>query len=174
MPRTVRIVTRAITGAAWTGVPSGTSSSMSKAIGMTVTGSSMITVPETAGVSSRRNSGSRADTRSCNRAEITTSVASIAGPPSATAVTLIPTKALELPMTSMWPPPIRPKRTACSAVVRPLIATAANTAQATRDSEAPAIRITAVGSRIGTVTVIRPSCRPRPAASAAGGWSSAS
>ena len=84
---------------------------------------------------------------------MTTRVASIAGPPSATAVMQTPMKAAELPMTSTWPPPIRPMRTDCNAVVTPEIATAANTAQATDASGAPAARITTMGNRIGTATV---------------------
>ena len=97
---------------------------------MTVTGMSMITVPETAGVRNFRNTASRAESRIWKSAPMTTRVASIAGPPFSTAVMLTPMNAAELPITSMWPPPILPNRKAWSAVAMPLIATAANTAHA--------------------------------------------
>ena len=132
----------------------------------------MMTVPETVGVRMRRNSARRTDRRIWKSAEMTTSVASIAGPPSATAVMQTPMKAAELPMTSTWPPPIRLMRTDCNAVVTPEIATAANTAHATDASGASAARITTMGNRIGTATVRTTSCRPRPKESAAGGFSS--
>ena len=123
-------MTSAIDGGAWAGLPSGTSPSMSKTIGMAVTGTSMITVPDTAGVRIRRNRASLADSRSWRSAAATTRIASSAGPPFATAVMPTPMNAAELPMTSTWPPPILPNRVAWSAVVTPLIATAANTAHA--------------------------------------------
>ena len=53
------IVTAALTGAAAGEAPSGTWVSMSKTMGMTVTAISMITVPHTVGVKSRRSSASR-------------------------------------------------------------------------------------------------------------------
>ena len=84
-----------------------------------------------------------------------------------------PMKAEELPITSTRPPPIRPMRADCKAVVTPEIATAANTAQATQASGVPAARITMVGNRIGAATVRMASCSPRPRESAAGGFSSA-
>ena len=56
---TTRVAT-AVAGAAAGDALSGTSLSESKTIGITVTGISMITVPETAGVNIRRSSDSRA------------------------------------------------------------------------------------------------------------------
>ena len=61
MPRIASIVTNVVTGAANSGLPSGAVSTISKMKGITVTGSIMITVPETAGVNMRRNSASRAE-----------------------------------------------------------------------------------------------------------------
>ena len=63
-PTTTRTVARAVSGAAADGLPSGTSLSMSKTTGITVTAISRSTVPETVGVRTRRNIASRADSRS--------------------------------------------------------------------------------------------------------------
>ena len=57
---TVTRVARAAVGAAAGDVPSGTSFRVSNTMGATVTGISMITVPETTGVNIRRSSESRA------------------------------------------------------------------------------------------------------------------
>ena len=57
--RTTSVAPAAV-GAAAGDVPSGTSASKPKTIGMTVTAISMITVPETTGVIIRRSSESRA------------------------------------------------------------------------------------------------------------------
>ena len=52
-------VARAVSGAPAGGAAAGTSASMSKTIGITVTAISMITVPATVGVNTRRSSDSR-------------------------------------------------------------------------------------------------------------------
>ena len=122
-------VTSALSGAAKAGEPFGTSSSMPKMMGITVTGISMMTVPATAGVSIRRISESRDERRNWKNDETSTRVASIAGPPLTRAVTQTAMNAPEVPMSSTCPAPKRPTRTACSTVVTPLMATAANTAQ---------------------------------------------
>ena len=109
-PRITSTVTTAVTGAAAAGLPSGTSESILKTTGITVTGISMITVPETVGVMIRRNSDSRADSTSWKSAAATTRVASSAGPPSAAAVMQTAMKAPELPIMSTWPMPKRPSR----------------------------------------------------------------
>ena len=123
-----RIVTAALTGAAAAGVPSGTSVSRPKTIGMTVTGISMITVPATVGVMIRLSRESRAESANWNSDEITIRVASRAGPPCASAVTQTAMKAPEVPMRRTYPAPMRPARTACRIVVSPLTASAAKTA----------------------------------------------
>ena len=74
---------------------------MSKMMGVTVTVMSMITVPATAGVMMRRNQASRQPKRNWKSEEITTKVASIAGPPSASAVTQTAMKAPEVPISRM-------------------------------------------------------------------------
>ena len=56
IPQITTRVARAENGAAKAGVCSGTSESMSNTMEMTVTGSSMMIVPETVGVSTRRKS----------------------------------------------------------------------------------------------------------------------
>ncbi len=93
-------VARALTGAANGGASSGTCASMSKMIGITVTAISMITVPATVGVSTRRSRESRAASVNWNNDEITTRVASSAGPPWARAATLTPMNAPEVPIRS--------------------------------------------------------------------------
>lgn len=59
--QTVSSVATALIGAPSGGASSGTSVSMPKMIGITVTAISMITVPATVGVSTRRNRESRAE-----------------------------------------------------------------------------------------------------------------
>ena len=122
-------VVAALAGAAIAGVPSGTSLSIPKMIGITVTAISMITVPATVGVMMRRSSASRSESANWNSAEIATRVASNPGPPSTSDVTQTAMKAPEVPMRSGYPAPIRPTRTACMIVVSPLTRSAAKTAQ---------------------------------------------
>ena len=57
-----------------------------------------------------------------------TSVANMAGPPSAIAVIQIAMNAPEVPIRRTYPAPIRPTLIACSIVLIPLITTDANTA----------------------------------------------
>ena len=121
-------VVAALAGAAARGVPSGTSASMPKMMGMTVTAISMITVPATVGVRIRRSSESRSESANWNSAEIATSVASRPGPPATSAVTQTAMNAPEVPISSGYPAPMRPTRTACMTVVTPLTRSAANTA----------------------------------------------
>ena len=59
IPQIASAVTRAESGAANAGVSSGTWDSIPNTIGITVTGISMMTVPETVGVRMRRRSESR-------------------------------------------------------------------------------------------------------------------
>ena len=94
-------VAAVLTGAAARAAPAGTSVSMSNMIGTTVTGISMITVPETTGVKTRRSSESRADSANWNRAEAATRVASRPGPPRASAVTQTAMNAPEVPISRM-------------------------------------------------------------------------
>ncbi len=165
-------VASALNGEARSETPAGTSFRNPKMMGITVTGISMITVPATAGVRILRKSESLVESTNWNNEEITTKVASIAGPPSAIAVTQIAMNAPEVPMTSTYPAPIRPTRTACKIVLTPLTATAANTAQDRKDSLPPAARTMIAG--VSTIPDMQriASCRPRPHASAAGGASS--
>ena len=120
--------TSALSGGARVGLPSGTALSRSKTAGITVTGISMITVPETDGVRIRWNSDSLAERRIGTNDAIRTRIAISAGPPSETAATQTAMKAPEAPITSTWPEPIRPTRKACTIVVAPQIATVPNTA----------------------------------------------
>ena len=93
------MVTAADTGAASGGAPSGTLSSMSKTIGMTVTAISMMTVPATDGVKMRRTRDRRAASANWKSDEMTTSVASRAGPPSAIAPIQTAMSAPEVPIS---------------------------------------------------------------------------
>ena len=121
-------VASALSGAPAARLPSGTPASRSPTAGSTVIGISMITVPATAGVTTRCTCASRQESSSGTAAVMITSVASSAGPPSATAVMLTEMNAVEAPMSNTCPPPNRPKRNACSTVVAPDTATVANTA----------------------------------------------
>ena len=140
-------VTMTLTGAALGDDPSGTSTSRPNMIGMRVTGISMITVPHTVGVRTRRSSDNLADRPNWNRAERVTRVASSPGPPSTRAVTQTAMNAAEVPMSSTWPEPTRPTRTAWRIVVIPLMASAANAAHERKSSPAPAARTTMAGVR---------------------------
>jgi len=88
----------------------------------------MMTVPEVTGVRNRRNLENHAESANWNADEARTRVASIAGPPSASAVTQTAIKAPEAPVSSTWPAPSRPTRSAWSAVIAPATATATNAA----------------------------------------------
>ena len=165
-------VARALSGAAAAGLPSGTLTSRSPTAGSTVIGISMITVPATVGVTMRCTCASRQESSSGTTAVITTSVASNAAPPSATAVMLTEMNAAEAPISSTCPPPSRPQRNACSTVVRPDTATVANTAQVTYASLAPAARITTVGISMMAAMLSTASCSPTPTARPTGGRSS--
>ena len=73
---------------------------MSNTIGITVTAISMITVPATVGVSILRSRDSRAASANWNSEEMTTRVASSAGPPYARAATHTAMNAPEVPISS--------------------------------------------------------------------------
>ena len=100
MPVITSTVASALTGADSGGAPSGTWVSMSNTIGITVTAISMITVPATVGVSILRSRDSRAASANWNSEEMTTRVASIAGPPLARAATQTAMNAPEVPISS--------------------------------------------------------------------------
>jgi len=79
------VATMARTTAANGIAPAGTSSNLSRQNGSTDTAISISTVPDTAGVNTRRNCGSHVATAKKNNAETTIRLASMAGPPSASA-----------------------------------------------------------------------------------------
>ena len=167
-------VTSVLTVAAAGAVPAGTSVSMPNMIGMRVTGMSMITVPHTVGVKIRRSSDSRVASANWNSEEMTMSVERSPGPPFSSAVTLTAMKAADVPISSTWPEPTRPTRTACSTVVTPLITSAANTAQDRKPALPPAARTTMAGVSTMPATLSMANWKPRPRASAGGGCSSGS
>ena len=98
-------------------------------MGMTATEMSMITVPATVGVMIRRNRESFVERINWNRDEITTKVASMAGPPCLMAEMAAAIKVPEVPIRRIYPEPILPTRTACRIVLNPLIARAVKVIQ---------------------------------------------
>ena len=101
---------------------------------MTVTAISMITVPATVGVMRRLSSDSREASRNWKSAEAATSVASMPGPPCASAATDTAMKAPDVPISRMYPAPKRPNRLACTIVVMPLTRSAAEAAHDRKSS----------------------------------------
>ena len=75
---------------------------------MTVTAISMMTVPATVGVMTRRSSDSRDEIRNWKSDDATIKVASSAGPPRSSAATDTAMKTPEVPISRMYPAPIRP------------------------------------------------------------------
>ena len=78
--------------------PGGTSASMFVVMGNRLTAISMITVPPTVGVISRRKNDSRAENRNCTSDDTTTRIASSDRPPAATAAADTPMNAPDVPM----------------------------------------------------------------------------
>ena len=111
-------------------------------MGMTVTAISMITVPATVGVITRRRSDRRDEIRNWNREEATISVASSAGPPRSSAATDTAMKTPDVPMSRTYPAPILPIGLACTSVVMPQINSAAKAAQVRYASLPPPARTT--------------------------------
>ena len=174
MTITNKMVTRALVGALQSELPSGEALTMSKISGITVTAMSISTVPATTGVTSRLNSESPAASRNWNSDDATTSTASKPGPPSTSAVTHTAMNAPEVPMSSTYPAPMRPNRTAWRIVLTPLTAAAANTAQVRYESLSPAARMTIAGVSTMPAMVSTANWRPIPTVSAGGGLSSGS
>ena len=109
--------------------PSGTLVKRPKLIGMTTTEMSMITVPATVGVIIRRNRESLVERINWKRDEITTRVASMAGPPCLMAEIEAAVKVPEVPMRRIYPEPTLPTRRACKIVLNPLTARAVKVIQ---------------------------------------------
>ena len=90
------------------------------------------------------------------------------------AVTHTAMKAAEVPISSTWPEPMRPTRTAWRIVVTPLIASAAKAAHDRKSSLPPAARTTMAGVSTMPATESIANWKPSPRASAGGGRSSGS
>ena len=88
-----------MTGAAAGETASGTSPSLRRNTGATVTGISITTVPATVGVKIRRSADSLAAIANWNRDDTMIRVASSPGPPSSNAETLMARKALLVPIS---------------------------------------------------------------------------
>ena len=139
---------------------------------MTVTGVSIMTVPVTVGVSTRRNSESRAEKANWKSARAITSVTSRPGPPAASAATLTAIAAPGVPMARIWPAPNRPARNAWSIVVAPHAATEANTAQSRTLSGWPAAWNTTVAISTAPGRLSAAIWRASPVASGSGMFAS--
>ena len=143
-PTTHSKVTAATTGAAAGDAPSGTRVSMANAMGMTVTATSAVSVPDTTGVMMRRSSTRRPASASWQSPPAKTSTPSRAGPPATRASAPTPMEAPEAPMTVSVPPPRPTKRLAWTIVRRPPITMLAKTAQERYSSLWFATRVTIV------------------------------
>ena len=104
----ITMVASAVNGAAAGSAPSGARKSRSKPIGITVTAISMMTVPATVGVMTRLSSDSRDAIRNWKSDDATMSVASSAGPLRSSAATDTAMKTPDVPMSRMYPAPMRP------------------------------------------------------------------
>ena len=130
-----RVTTASVTadaaGAAYgdADTPRGACVSISNTARMTVAAMSISTVPDTTGVMTRRSQDSRAATTNFSSDDSTTRLASIAGPPSVSAVMQMAIAGSDVPITSTCPMPTRPNRKACNKVVTPLTISIAKTAQ---------------------------------------------
>ena len=122
--------TTATSGAAYAGVSSGTASSIGKMAGITVAVISMMTDPATTGVKILRSNDSLAASRNWNSDDMTTRLAMVAGPASRSAAMHTAKNAPDVPMMRMCPDPMRPNRTACTSVVKPLTSSTAKAAHA--------------------------------------------
>ena len=160
------IVTLALSGAACAGASGGSSFSMPRRIGITVTGRSITTVPVTAGVRTRCSSESRVESIAWATPEMMTRVASSPGPPCSRASVQTAMKIAELTCVSAYPAPIRPTRTPCRIAETPHARTEASTAQKMSSSASPA-RNTIVGNSTTPLMARATSCKPRPSASGA-------
>ena len=126
----IAMVASAVSGAAAGPAPSGVRKLRSKPMGITVTAISMMTVPATVGVTTRRSTESREEIRNWNSDDATIRVASSPGPPRRNAATDTAMKTPEVPMSRMYPAPILPSGRACNMVEMPHTTSAANAAQA--------------------------------------------
>ena len=120
-------VVAAAAGATKPGAPSGPSAMLATATGRIATAISTITVPETAGVTTRRRRGSHPARANWNSAAATTRPASSAGPPVASAVAETARYWGAVPVSTMA---LAPKRLACTAVAIPFAISAAKIAHA--------------------------------------------
>ena len=93
-------VTLTVTGAAAADAPSGTSASLPRMTGASVTGTSRMTVPATVGVKIRRSADNLAARANWNSEDTMIRLASNPGPPCSSADTQTARKALLLPINS--------------------------------------------------------------------------
>lgn len=149
-------------------------SSRSKTTDARVMDRIIITVPPTIGVTTRRRMKSHLDMTSCVTAAIRTSVASVAGPPSATAAMQNGIENAAVNIGSTAPPPTGPIRRTCTSVDTPTTSSDANTIHVRYASSIPAASDTTTGVTSRVADAIRLNCAPSPSDESSGGLSCAS
>ena len=142
--------------------------------GPTLSAMSISTVPPTAGVSTRRRSGSQRVNAKVLRAPSAPRIPSAAGPPCCTAVTATPMKATLDPTNSVYPEPIGPLRINCNQVDSPAATSAAKTSQDVSCSFSPAVRAITNGVIMIPARISTTVCAAMAAASGCGAFSSGS
>ena len=135
LPRIVSAATTVSVASAVNGAAVGSSrdapSSRSNTTDASVMERIMITVPLTTGVTSRRRMNSHLATMNWNAAEASTSVVSVAGPPSTTAVMQKGMEKAAVKNGSTAPAPTGPRRRTCTSVEMPTTSSDANTIHVT-------------------------------------------
>ena len=120
-------VAPAITGPADVGASAGRSSTVSNAIGSTLTAISIVTVPDTVGVTIRLNAGSHQARAICIKLQTIIRLANVASPAAVTVATMMAMNIAAGQASTTWPAPKRWNRDACNAVMPAQITMAENT-----------------------------------------------
>ena len=133
----------------------------------------IITVPLTVGVTTRLRMNSQREMASWAPAETSSSVVSVAGPPSATAVMQNGIAKAAVNIGSTAPAPTKPSRRTCNSVERPTTTSEAKTIHTTYGSPRSDALATITGVTSSVADAIRPNCAPRPRVVRSGGRSCA-
>ena len=152
-------VARAVSGAA-TGSASDASSRRPKTTDARVMDRIIITVPPTVGVTIRLRMNSHLEIASWISAETMTSVVSVAGPPSATAVMQNGMAKAAVNIGSTAPAPTGPSRRTCRIVDRPQTRSEAKTIHTRYESSRPEALATMTGVTSKVAEAMRLNCRP--------------
>ena len=114
---------------------------------------------------------SQREIASCVTAEISTSAASVPGPPSATAAMQNGIENAAVNIGSTAPPPIGPNRRTWISVDTPTTTSDANTIQIRYASSIPAASDTTTGVTSSVADAIKLNCAPSPSDESSGGLS---